>query len=377
MNFDFSEEALAIQETARAYLQDRHAISELRRVVDGAEPFSRQLWSDMAEMGWLGVTVPERWGGADLGDEVACLLATELGRALAAVPWLSSVQIAAELLVRLGTRAQQERWLPRLCDGTVIAAVARPIAEERGMLSAGGQLGCCLPAVVDSLAATLLLVPVTSADAMSIRLVELTNGESSRTATSMLDPSRSAATITLRGAATEVLGTAADAAPIYHRVMDRAAILIAFEQLGGAEACLWAARDYALSRTAFGRQVGSFQAIKHKLADVYVAIELARSHAYYGALALGEPSADLGVAADAARISASGAFGLAAKENIHVHGGFGFTWEYDCHLFYRRSRHLAQVLGSERRALLRLGAQLLTPTSRGEAIIDEARHGFQ
>jgi alkylation response protein AidB-like acyl-CoA dehydrogenase len=128
-------------------------------------------------------------------------------------------------------------------------------------------------------------------------------------------------------------------------VFDRAAVLIAFEQLGGAQACLDMAVDYAKGRYAFSRQIGSFQAIKHKLADMYVAIELGRSNAYYGAWALSTESSQLPLAAAAARVAASEAYYFAAKENIQAHGGMGFTWEVDCHLFYRRAKLLAVQAG--------------------------------
>ena len=132
------------------------------------------------------------------------------------------------------------------------------------------------------------------------------------------------------------------------RLLDRAAILTAFAQIGGAAASLEMATAYAKERFAFGRPIGSFQAIKHKLADVYVATELARSNAYYGAWALSAEAADMPLAAATARVSASDAFFLAAKENIQVHGGVGFTWDYDCHLYYRRAKLLALSLGSQR-----------------------------
>ncbi|HLY87469.1 MAG TPA: acyl-CoA dehydrogenase family protein, partial [Acetobacteraceae bacterium] len=148
--------------------------------------------------------------------------------------------------------------------------------------------------------------------------------------------------------AAEPLNTAGTGWALVERLLDRAAILIAFEQIGGAQACLDMARLYAQERYAFGRSIASFQAIKHKLADVYVATELARSNAYYGAWALSVAAADLPLAAATARVSASDAFFLAAKENIQVHGGVGFTWDYDCHLYYRRAKLLALSLGSPR-----------------------------
>ncbi|MET0882955.1 MAG: acyl-CoA dehydrogenase family protein, partial [Acidimicrobiales bacterium] len=147
----------------------------------------------------------------------------------------------------------------------------------------------------------------------------------------------------------KAVGAAGEGQAITEQVFDRAAVLLAFEQVGGADRCLEMAKEYALERYAFGRQIGSYQAIKHKLADMYVKNELARSNAYYGAWALSTGSAELGVAACLARISATEAFQSAAEEGLHVHGGIGFTWEHDAHLFLRRSRLLAVELGAARR----------------------------
>jgi alkylation response protein AidB-like acyl-CoA dehydrogenase len=159
-----------------------------------------------------------------------------------------------------------------------------------------------------------------------------------------LDPSRDHARLDFDATTAESLPATEGWATV-QRLMDRAAILFAFEQVGGADMSLQMARNYALERYAFGRPIGSFQAIKHKLADMYVALELARSNAYYGAWALATDAADLPMAAATARVSATEAFHLASKENIQTHGGIGFTWAVDCHLFYRRSKQLALNLG--------------------------------
>jgi len=161
-----------------------------------------------------------------------------------------------------------------------------------------------------------------------------------------LDPTRQQAEITFKGAPVEPLGKAGEGWSNLKQVLDRAAVLIAFEQLGGADRTLEMARDYALDRIAFGRPIGSFQAIKHILADMYVSTTLARSNCYYGAWALSTNSSELAEAAAGARISATEAFQHCSKQNIQVHGGMGFTWEFDCHLYYRRSAALALALGS-------------------------------
>jgi hypothetical protein len=160
----------------------------------------------------------------------------------------------------------------------------------------------------------------------------------------MLDPTRNHARLEFDSVPAQKLGSGGCGA--VQRVLDRAAILFAFEQVGGADACLRMAKDYAQERFAFGRPIGSFQAIKHKLADMYVALELARSNAYYGAWALGADATDLPLAAATVRVSATEAFHLASKENIQTHGGIGFTWAVDCHLFYRRSKQLGLTIGS-------------------------------
>jgi acyl-CoA dehydrogenase len=181
-----------------------------------------------------------------------------------------------------------------------------------------------------------------------------------RAAVAKIDPSRSHARLTFESTPAETLGSPGDGEAMLRRIQDRAAVLFAFEQVGGAQRALEMARDYALDRFAFGRPIGSFQAIKHKLADVYVATELARSNAYFGAWALARNAPELPLAAASARISASEAFFQAARENIQVHGGMGYTWAFDCHLFYRRAKLLSLALGSTRLWKDRLITQLET-----------------
>jgi alkylation response protein AidB-like acyl-CoA dehydrogenase len=199
--------------------------------------------------------------------------------------------------------------------------------------------------VIDGTVADIALVAVRVGADAALALVHLDQPGVTRAALETLDPSRDAARIEFAGAGAEILPGSRGFAAIAD-VLDRAAILFAFEQIGGAQACLEMARDYALQRTAFGRPIGGFQAIKHKLADVYIAIELARSNAYYGAWALGADAPDITSAGAAARVAATRAFELASAENIQTHGGMGFTWESDCHLFYRRAKHLSLVIGA-------------------------------
>ena len=188
--------------------------------------------------------------------------------------------------------------------------------------------------------------PGSDARGVSLFLVDLNGPGVTRGVVETIDPTRSHATLTFKDAPAEPLGEAGGGWRLVSEVFDRAAVLTAFEQIGGADRALEMARDYALERMAFGRQIGSFQAIKHMLADMYVSAALARSNGYYGAWALSTGAAELPEAAASARVAATQAFQHCAKNNIQAHGGMGFTWAFDCHLFYRRSNLLALNLGS-------------------------------
>ena len=164
-----------------------------------------------------------------------------------------------------------------------------------------------------------------------------------------LDPTRPSSEIAFNDASCSSLGEKGEGWSMIENILNRAAVLFAFEQVGGAQVALDEAKKYSIERYAFGKPIGSFQALKHKMADMYVKNELAKSNAYYGAWALSTDSMELPVAAAGARVSATDAFHYASKENIQIHGGVGFTWEYDCHLFYRRSKLLSLNLGSIRK----------------------------
>jgi alkylation response protein AidB-like acyl-CoA dehydrogenase len=355
MNFDFSDEQRVLRDQARKFLSDRAAPARVRRVLESDEPYDRELWRAMAEMAWPGTAVPEAHGGAGFGYLELCVIAEELGRSLAPTPFSSSVYLATEALLLAGTPEQQRRYLPRLAAGELIGCLAwaegpRLVTAARlETRLAGGRLaGVKLP-VADGDVAGLAVVLARGERGPALCLVDLEGPGVTRASIATVDPTRSHARVGFADAPAEPLGAPGEGWALFQRLLDRAAVLVAFEQVGGAQAALEMARDYALGRFAFGRPIGSFQAIKHKLADVYVAVELARSNAYYGAWALSTGAPELPVAAAAARVSATEAFFHAAKENIQTHGGMGFTWEFDCHLYYRRAKLLALALGSARR----------------------------
>lgn len=361
MNFDYTDEQKALKEEGRRFLLARCDSAAVRSVLDDpARSFHEGLWRGVAEQGWLGAAIPEAYGGLGLGHVELCALAEELGRACAPIPFASTVYFVAEALLLFGSEAQKARWLPRIVAGEVVGAFAT--AEGPGPLTArslratvsGGRLsGEKLP-VTDGDVADLLVVLARD----GLYLVERGKGVAAEVLQT-LDPTRSAAHLRFDAAPAERLGNE-DGLSAAQAVFDRAAVLLAFEQLGGADRCLEMARGFALDRYAFGRPIGGYQAIKHKLADMYVKNEVARSNAYYGAWALNAGAAELPLAAATARVAASDAYWFAAKENIQVHGGVGFTWEADPHLFFRRSRQLSLVAGAPAHWRERLVSQLET-----------------
>lgn len=358
MNFDFSDDQKLLKDQARKFLSDKSGMKVVRRVLDTDELYAKEVWKGIVELGWTGTAIPEAYGGIGLGHLELCVIAEELGRSLAPVPFSSSVYLATEALLIAGTEAQKQKYLPALAAGELIGTLAlsegTQAATPKTMKAGfeGGKVrGTKLPVPDGDIADFAIVVvktgPGTDENSVSLAIVDLTAGGVTRNPVTTLDPSRNLSNIVFDGAPAELLGKQGEGWAITQQVLDRAAVLIAFEQVGGADAALAAAREYALNRYAFGRPIASFQAIKHKLADMYIKNELARSNSYYGAWALSTNAPDLAAAAAGSRVAATEAFNFAAKENIQTHGGMGFTWEFDCHLFYRRAKLLSLCLGSQ------------------------------
>lgn len=357
MNLDFSDDQKQLKESLRRFLADKSPPRVVRTVLEGQAPYAREVWTGLAEMGVLGAAIPEEYGGVGLGYLELCVTAEELGRSLAPIPFSASIALAAPFILAAGSEEQKRRCLPKLASGEWIGTFA--YAEQPGEVTpariathvSGDRLSGTKVPVPDGDVADIAVVATrdgagTDARSLSLHLVELSGEGVARTRVETIDPTRGQARVVFTNAAAEPLGAAGEGARVISEVLDRAAVLAAFEQVGGADRALEMGRDYALDRFAFGRQIGSFQAIKHMLADMYVSATLARSNAYYGAWALSSNSAELPQAAAAARVSATQAFQHCARNNIQVHGGMGFTWEFDCHLYYRRAHALALSLGS-------------------------------
>lgn len=353
MNFDFSDELNQLREQARRFLTDQCAPKVVRRILEGDDTHDRALWQGIADMGWLGAAVPEAYGGAALGRESLCVLAEEIGRALAPVPFGSSVYLATEAILAHASENQRQAWLPAMVAGKQIGCFA--LAEGAGNPRASairarvvqGQLsGEKWPVADGDVADLAIVVALNEAGEPGLYAVDLTGAGVTRSPLKSVDPTRNQSRVVFAQAPAQPLSEGLQGWAAIEQLLDRAAVLMAFEQVGGASASLEMATTYAKERYAFGRPIGSFQAIKHKLADVYMANELARSNAYYGAWAIATDAPELPLAAATARVSATDAFYLAAKENIQTHGGMGFTWDMDCHFYYRRAKLLAVQLGS-------------------------------
>ena len=361
MNFDFSDDQKLLKDQARKFLTDKCSRQVVRSVLDNSEnQYSKELWQEVVNMGWTATAIPEEYGGLGLGMLELCVIAEELGRSLAPIPFSSSIYIFAEFLKVYGSEEQKQQYLPKIASGELIGSFAFPetkgtprINNINSKVENNKLSGKKLP-VNDGQVADILIVAANSDNnqnhnSLSLYIVETNQDAVSKKLLDTLDPTRPSSEVNFKDADCISLGDKGEGWTMIQNILNRAAILFAFEQVGGAQVALDEAKKYSIERYAFGKPIGSFQALKHKMADMYVKNELAKSNAYYGAWALSTDSMELPVAAAGARVSATEAFHYASKENIQIHGGVGFTWEYDCHLFYRRSKLLSLNLGSIRK----------------------------
>jgi acyl-CoA dehydrogenase len=259
VNFDFPDELKQLREQARKFLRERCPNTTARRVLESDEAYDRTLWREVAAMGWTGAAIPEEYGGVGLGHLAVCVLAEEIGYAIAPIPFASSVYLAAEAILAFGTAAQKQAWLPQLASGETIGAFAH--AERPGLVDprkldttvADGRLTGTKVPVPDGDSADIAIV---AARGGALYVVDLHGPGVARETVPTIDPSRSHARLTFTAAPAERLSDGGDV----RTLLDRAAVMMAFEQVGGAQAALDMARDYALERYAFGRPIGSFQA---------------------------------------------------------------------------------------------------------------------
>jgi alkylation response protein AidB-like acyl-CoA dehydrogenase len=359
MNFDFSDEQQMLRDEVRKYLVKESPLKVARAVLEQGGTHSDPVWRGLAGLGATALMLPEDCGGAGLGALELCVVAEEIGRQLSPVPLASTLYLAAQAVLLGGSAAQQQRWLAPVAEGA-IGAFAAPVDGAIDVAALPRFDGACLtgvvPLVADGSCAQWAVVLAADAAGRPAWVVSGLDAGLARRPLATLDPSKPVAAWQFDATPAEPLDAVGDPEALLARVRDRAAVFLAFEQLGAADAALEMAAAYARERRAFGRTIGSYQGIKHKLADLYNANQLARVHCYYGAWAIAADAAaasvatgapELPAAAAAARVTASRAATQAAHEGLHVHGGMGYTWEVDCHLFMRRARQQALLLGHE------------------------------
>ena len=367
MNFEFSDDQKMIQDQARAFLSEQSTVATVRAVLDGNDSYDRKLWKSITELGWCGTAIDEQYGGLGLGPLELCVIAQELGRSLAPVPFYTTVYLAAEILQANASEEQKQQLLPKIAAGESVFCLAATEKAGQHLLNtsttscANDKLTGRKIAVLDGLDADFALVTASGADGTtnSLYIVDLHQAGVSRKQANAIDSSRPLATLEFDNVDAQLLGAPGAAEHMLTTAFNRAAVYTSFEQIGGCEATMQMGMDYTKQRFAFGRSIASFQAIKHKFADMYVAVELARSNAYFAAWALNSGDEKLPLASATARVSAIDAYYFCTKENIEAHGGMGFTWEFDCHLYYKRAQLLSSIIGSSRWWREQLVEQLL------------------
>jgi alkylation response protein AidB-like acyl-CoA dehydrogenase len=351
MDLAFTAEQEAIRDEFRRALAGATPRAALERVDGSAAGMDATLWTRLAELGWLGTAVAECYGGSGLDEVALCVLAEEAGRAMAAIPFSASIGGFAVGLRLAADAATRAALLPAVAQGGAIGVLLCGDGwQGTPRIAPGADGGATLSGhalnVLDGAAATHALACVQGAGGAALILIDLAGATRHAGQSQALDLLHPAASFVFDAAPVRLLAGGEPAERLWNQLLDRHALLVAFEQLGGAEAALQMACGHVQGRYAFGRPIASFQAIKHMLADMLVSIDLARSNCYFGASALAMDAEVLAEAAAVARISATDAFKLCARSNIQAHGALGVTWESDCHLFYRRAQALAGSPGN-------------------------------
>lgn len=370
MDLMLDDEQQLIADSAAAFLAEASAMAAVRAASDSAQGMDRALWRGIAELGWCGVHLPEAAGGLGLGLVELALLQEQLGRRLACVPFFDSVALAASVLRELPPQADSAHWLARLADGQTIGALALPapgqaITAHATEADGGWRLTGHWPLVGSANVADLLLLPALNEAGEALLLAVPTDTDGlQRQPLTLLDATRGAAQVQAQALALPASACLAQGPQLLQalaRSRSLAAIALAAEQVGVAQQCLDLTLDYAAQRSQFERPIAAFQAVKHRCAQMLVQIESARS-AVYGAACMADTAPDAATLlfyAAQARVSASEAAQFCAGEAIQLHGGVGFTWEFDPHLYFRRAQACSQRLAPPSWWLEQVAAQLL------------------
>jgi alkylation response protein AidB-like acyl-CoA dehydrogenase len=357
MELVVTEEHRALRATLRRFFADTSPSAEVRRLMATADGYDPAVWARMGgELGLQGLAIPAEYGGAGFGHRELAIVLEEMGRVLLCAPYLASAVLAAGVLLTTGDEAANGDLLPGIAAGTTIATLAW--TEDDGRWEAGG-MGTAASAeagggwtldgtksfVLDGRLADLVLVAARAPAGPSLFAVDGSAPGLVRTGLPTLDQTRKLARLEFTGVPARLVGTEGRAAAALRATLDRAAVALAAEQLGGAQRALDMSVEYAKTRRQFGRPIGAFQAIKHKCADMLVAVESARSTVMYAAAVADDAPRGLPEVAGLAKVYCSEAYRDVAAETIQIHGGVGFTWEHDAHLYFKRATSTRLLFG--------------------------------
>jgi alkylation response protein AidB-like acyl-CoA dehydrogenase len=361
VNFAFSDEQEQLRDAVRRFLEAKSPSAEVRRLMETDEGYDPPVWAQMAnELGLQSLHIPEEYGGQGFTFVELGIVLEEMGRVLLCAPYFSTVVLAAGAILNAGTDAQKAELLPGIASGETIAALA--LTEANGRWDASGielvargsgdswTLDGTKSFVVDGHVADLVVVAArlegtTGEDGVALFTVSGDAAGLTRTQLATMDQTRKQAKLDFAGVAAAPLGTPGEGWAPLAKTLDQASACLANEMVGGAQAVLDMSVEYAKVRVQFGRPIGSFQAIKHKCADMLLEVESGKSAAYYAAWAAAEDNEELPVAASLAKAYCSDAYFHSSAENIQIHGGIGFTWEHDAHLYFKRAKSSEILFG--------------------------------
>jgi len=361
MKFSFSNEQQEFREVLRRFLTDRAPTKEVRRLMETDAGYERDGWRKLnEELGLTAVRIPEEYGGQGFGFGEQCIVLEEMGRAVLCAPYFSTAVLAAGAILNAGTDAEKKALLPGIAGGETIATLAS--AEDNGRWDASGVAltatksgsGYALNGhksfVIDGATADLIVVLArapgsTGESGLSFFTVPGNAAGLTRRALKVMDPTRKMARLEFNNTPATLLGAEGAAAAPFAKTMTEAVVCLANEMVGGADRLREDALAYAMMRMQFGRSIASFQSMKHKQADMLVEVELAKSAAYYAAAALDDGDEDVAATASLAKAAASDAYIQTGVHAIQIHGGIGFTWDNDTHLWFKRAKASEVLFG--------------------------------
>lgn len=361
MKFGFSDEQQEFRSIVRRFLEGKSPTTAVRRLMETETGYDADVWRALStDLGLTAVHIPEAYGGQGFGVSELAIAVEEMGRALLCAPYFASTVLAATAILKAGSEAQKQALLPSIAAGQTIAALA--FTEDNGRWDADGvtmtaaseggkwRLNGTKSFVVDGHTAGLLVVLArrpgsTGVEGLSFFIAKADATGLTRKPLASMDPTRKLARLSFENVEAELLGTEGAAAGPLTETLDIAAICLAHEMVGGAEQLREQAIAFANQRYQFGRPIASFQSLKHKAADMLLEVELAKSAAYYAAAAVDEGDPDVPALASLAKAAASDAYMQTAIHAVQIHGGIGFTWDNDTHLWFKRAKSSEVFLG--------------------------------